>query len=443
MDMLLRGGTVVTCDADDRVVVGDVLVRGREIAHVGRSPARAAARTPARVLDARGCAIIPGFVQAHIHLCQALMRGMADDLPLLEWLRTRVWPLEAAHDERTLGASAELGLAEAMLAGTTTILDMGTARAHDAVMDACVRSGIRALSGKAMMDEGDGLPRGLRESTRANLDESERLARSWQGSGDGRIGYAWAPRFVLSCSEALVRGAVERAGARGEIVHTHAAEHPQERDAVRRAFGEDDVAVLHRWGVAGPRAVLAHCVQLRDDEARAIAHEGTRVVHCPSANLKLGSGIARVAELDAMGVSLALGADGPPCNNNLDPWTEMRHAALLAKVRSGVTALSARRTLRLATIDGARALGLGALAGSVEAGKRADLVIVRTDGAHVEPGGDVFSRLVYACGARDVRHVLVDGRLVVKDGEHQLLDVDRVKARARTEARRLVNRAAL
>ncbi len=144
-----------------------------------------------------------------------------------------------------------------------------------------------------------------------------------------------------------------------------------------------------------------------------------------------------------MGVSLALGADGPPCNNNLDPWTEMRHAALLAKVRSGVTALSARRTLRLATIDGARALGLGALAGSVEAGKRADLVIVRIDGAHVEPGGDVFSRLVYACGARDVRHVLVDGRLVVKDGEHQLLDVDRVKARARTEARRLVNRAAL
>jgi 5-methylthioadenosine/S-adenosylhomocysteine deaminase len=320
---------------------------------------------------------------------------------------------------------------------------MGTVHGHDAVMDACVRAGVRALSGKAMMDGGDGVPSGLRESTRASLDESERLARTWRGAGDGRIGYAWAPRFLLSCSEALVRGAVERAGASGEIVHTHAAEHPAERDAVRRALGEDDVAVLRRWGVAGTRAILAHGVELRDDEAQTAARDGTRVVHCPSANLKLGSGIARVAELDAMGVALALGADGAPCNNNLDPWTEMRHAALLAKVRSGVAALPARRTLRLATIDGARALGLDAIVGSVEPGKRADLVIVRIDGAHAEPGGDVFSRLVYACGARDVRHVLVDGMLVVKDGEHQLLDVERVRAQARVEARRLLNRAGI
>src|SRR5258708_17218277 len=146
MDMLLCGGTVVTCDADDRVVVGDVRVRGREIAHVGRSPARAAARTPARVLDARGCAIIPGFVQAHIHLCQALMRGMADDLPLLEWLRTRVWPLEAAHAERTLGPRAQLGLAGAMLAGARTIPQMGTAHANDADKDPSGCSGYQAQS---------------------------------------------------------------------------------------------------------------------------------------------------------------------------------------------------------------------------------------------------------------------------------------------------------
>src|SRR4029077_1283666 len=137
--------------------------------------------------------------------------------------------------------------------------------------------------------------------------------------------------------------------------------------------------------------------------------------HCPSANLKLGSGIARVAELDAIGVQLALGADGAPCNNNLDPWTELQHAALLAKVRTGVTTLPARRALRLATIDGARALSLDGVTGSLEVGKRADVVVVRLDGAHVEPGGDVFSRLVYACTARDVRHVLVDGEHVVRD----------------------------
>jgi len=439
VDTLLRGGTVVTCDADNRVVQGDVLVRGREIAGVG--DVRTSGMT--RIVDARGCAVIPGMVQAHVHLCQVLMRGMADDLPLLEWLRRRIWPLEAAHDEASLRASAELGLLEAMQSGTTTVLDMGTVRGHDAVMDACVRSGIRAVSGKAMMDRGDGVPAGLCESTQDSLRESERLAKDWSGAGGGRIGYAWAPRFILSCSEELVRGAVARAKPRDEIVHTHAAEHPAEREAVRAALGDDDVAVLRRWGVAGPRAVLAHGVQLEIEEARLIARDGTRVVHCPSANLKLGSGIARVAELDGMGVQLALGADGAPCNNNLDPWTELRHAALLAKIRTGVTTLPAKRALRLATIDGARALGLDALVGSIEPGKRADLVVVRLDGAHVEPGGDVFSRLVYACGARDVTHVLVDGRFVVKDREHEMLDAEAVKARARTQAKKLAARAGL
>jgi 5-methylthioadenosine/S-adenosylhomocysteine deaminase len=437
VDTLIRGGTVVTCDARDTVVQGDVLVRGRDIVSIGNvRPARMT-----RVVDASGCAVVPGLVQAHVHLCQVLMRGMADDLPLLEWLRSRIWPLEAAHHEASIGASADLGLLEAMLGGTTTILDMGTVRAHDAVMEACAASGIRAISGKAMMDDGDGVPVGLRESTRASLDESERLARDWSGAADGRIGYAWAPRFVLSCSEKLIRGVVERASERDEIVHTHAAEHAAERAAVRDALGDEDVAVLRRWGVSGPRAVLAHGVQLDVDEARGVARDGTRIVHCPSANLKLGSGIARVAELDGMGVALAIGADGAPCNNNLDAWVELRHAALLAKIRTGVTTLPARRAFRLATIEGARALGLDAITGSLEPGKRADLAVVRLDGAHAEPGGDVFSRLVYACTSRDVVHVMVDGALVVKDREHQRLDAGHVKARARAEARKLAARA--
>ncbi len=438
---LVRGGTVVTCDAKDRVVEGDILLENGAILAVGRVDA--ARRGVARVIDARGCAVIPGFVQAHVHLCQALFRGMADDMPLLEWLRSRIWPLEAAHDERSLAASAELGLLEMTSAGTTTILDMGTVRAHDAVMDACLRSGIRAVSGKTMMDMGEGVPKGLRESTRESLDESERLAREWTGKGGGRIGYAYAPRFVLSCSERLVRGAVERAKGDGSLVHTHVAEHAAEREAVRKELGDDDVAVLRAWGVKGPRAILAHGVQLSVGEANVIAREGTRIVHCPSANLKLGSGIARVAELDALGVQLALGADGAPCNNNMDPWTELRHAALLAKVRTGVTTLPARRALRLATIDGARALSLDAVTGSLEVGKRGDLAVVRLDGAHVEPGGDVFSRLVYACGARDVVHVLVDGEPVVRDRESTRFDAAAVTATARTESTKVRARAKL
>jgi cytosine/adenosine deaminase-related metal-dependent hydrolase len=438
VDTLIRGGTVVTCDPHDRVVEADLLVRNGRIAAIGQ---RLDAPAVTRVLDAAGCAVVPGLVQGHVHLCQALLRGMADDLPLLEWLRRRVWPLEAAHDERSLRASAELGLLEVMRAGTTTILDMGTVNHHDVVMDACVRSGIRALSGKAMMDAGDGVPKGLRETTKRSLEESERLRREWHGAGAGRIFYAWAPRFVLSCTERLVRETCERAAASGTIVHTHAAEHPGEREAVRAALGGDDVDVLRAWGLRGPRAILAHGVQLTPAQARRLARDGTRVVHCPSANLKLGSGIARVAELDKIGVQLAIGCDGAPCNNNLDPWQEMRHAALVAKITSGEASLPAQRVLRLATIDGARALGLDDEIGSLEVGKRADVVVVRTDAPHAEPGGSPASRLVYACKAEDVRHVLVDGELIVKHGEHQLLDGEAVVARAREEGPRLARRA--
>ncbi len=439
MDLLVSGGTIVTCDANDTTLEGDVLVRAGRIAAIGPS-ARRAALKPARVIDARGCAVIPGLVQAHVHLCQVLFRGMADDMPLLEWLRTRIWPLEAAHDEKSARASAELGLLEMMRAGTTTILDMGTVRAHDAIMDACARSGIRAVSGKTMMDTGVGVPAGLRETTRSSLDESDRLLRDWNGHSGGRIRYAYAPRFILSCTEALVRGAAERSKSHDVLVHSHVAEHPSERAAVRAALGKDDIDVLRDWGVSGVRTVLAHGVQLTDDQARDIARDGTRIVHCPSANLKLGSGIARIAELDAAGVQLALGCDGAPCNNNLDPWQELRHAALLAKFRTGPTALPARRVMRLATIDGARALGLDDV-GSIEIGKRADIAVVRIDREHEEPGGDVFSRLVYAAKSTDVEHVLVDGAMVVTHGEHTRLDAEKVRASARKEARALTLRA--
>ena len=447
MKTLIRGGTLVTCageaapGAASAAVKGDLLIDGERIVAVGKVPRALLHRSVVRVIDATGCAVTPGLVQAHVHLCQVLFRGSADDLPLLEWLRERIWPFEAAHDERSLAASAELGLLEMMLAGTTTILDMGTVHFYDAVFDACARAGIRCFGGKTMMDSGAGIPKGLRETTKESLREADALRETWTGKASGRLGYAYAPRFILSCTEALFRGTVERSRATGALLHSHVAEHPAEREAVRKALGDDDLATLRRWGFAGPRTLLAHGVQIRDDEADELAKDGTRIVHCPSANLKLGSGIARVHELDERGVQLALGADGAPCNNNLDPWVELRHAALLAKIRTSTTALPARRAFRLATIDGARALGIDGEVGSLEVGKRADVLVVRIDGPHVEPGGDVHSRLVYACTSRDVEHVFVDGTHVVRAGEHQLLDRDHVLSRARTEAKRLHARA--
>lgn len=448
MKVLIRGGTLVRCDAAGTVVRGDLLVDGPRIAAIGAVSKRDIGTGPVRIIDARGCAVIPGLVQAHVHLCQVLFRGMADDLPLLEWLEKRIWPYEAAHDEASLSASAELGLLEMMLAGTTTILDMGTVHHYDAVFDACARAGIRVFGGKTMMDAGKGVPKGLRETTKESLDEADRLRASWAGKGDGRLQYAYAPRFILSCTEALFRGTVERAepsadkaSDRRALLHSHVAEHPDERKAIVAALGDDDIAVLRRWGFKGEHTLLAHGVQLTDREIEAVAKDGTRIVHCPSANLKLGSGIARVHDLVSAGVVVAIGADGAPCNNNLDPWVELRHAALLAKVRTGVTTLPARQALRLATIEGARALGIDSEVGSLELGKRADVVVVRIDGPHVEPGGDAYSRLVYGCTSRDVTHVLVDGKIVVHAGEHRYLDRDRVLSKARSQAAKLARRA--
>ncbi len=442
MRTLIRGGTLVTQAGPLSALRGDLLIEGSRIVEIStQRDFRPRGTEPLRLVDADGCAVIPGFVQAHVHLCQVLFRGSADDLPLLEWLRRRIWPFEAAHDDASMTASAELGLLEMMLAGTTCVLDMGTVHGYDAAFDACARSGIRAFGGKTMMDSGSGVPKRLRESTKESLREADRLRDRWQGTARGRLGYAYAPRFILSCTEALFRGTAERAGATGALLHSHVAEHPDERTAVREALGDDDVAVLRKYGFRGPRTLLAHGVQLRDDEIDDIVRDGTRIVHCPSANLKLGSGIARVDDLLNRGVSVALGADGAPCNNNLDPFVEMRHAALLAKIRTSTTALPAERALRLATVDGARALGIDRETGSLEVGKRADVVVVRIDGPHVEPGGDVFSKLVYACTARDVVHVFVDGEHVVREGEHRRLDRERVLSRARTEAKKLAARA--
>ncbi len=438
-ELCLRGGTLVTCDADSRVLQGDVLVRDGRIAGIGR----VRPRRGARVLDVKGRIVLPGLVMSHVHLCQALMRGMADDLPLLDWLRRRVWPLEAAHDEASITASAEVGLAEMLRAGVTAILDLGTVHHHDAVFDACVRSGIRVVGGKTLMDSGAGVPRRLRQSTRRELADAERLERTWSGHPSGRVGYAWIPRFILSCTEALVRGAVERAREGGALFHTHAAEHPGERAAVRAALGADDVTLLRRWGMRGPRASIAHGAQLTPGQVRQLSRDGTRVVHCPSANLKLGSGIARVAAMRAEGVVVGLGPDGAPCNNNLDPWVEIRHAALLSSVRAGPGVLPARDVLRMATLDGARVLGLEARIGSLEPGKEADLVVVRTDGVHVAPALDPVSVLVYAAQARDVEHVFVGGEQVVDSGALTTLDAPRVAATARTQANRLARRAGI
>jgi 5-methylthioadenosine/S-adenosylhomocysteine deaminase len=436
--VLIKGGTVVTLDADERVLEGDVLVRGGRIVGVGEVPESADV-----TIDARGCAVLPGFVQTHVHLCQTIFRGSADDLELIDWLKRRVWPLEAAHDARSVRASARLGIAEMIRGGTTCALTMETVRHTEEVLRAVEETGFRATVGKCMMDKGEGVPEGLREETEESIRQSLALVEEWHRRDGGRVRCCLAPRFAVSCTETLLRRVARLARERGVLIHTHASENRDEIELVERETGLRNILYLDSVGVTGPHVVLAHCVHLSDAEIDLLAETGTHAAHCPSSNLKLGSGIAPVAEMLERGVSVSLGADGAPCNNRLDMFTEMRTAALLQKVRRGAETLPARRALRMATLDGARALGLDGETGSLEAGKLADITVLDLERLHLTPRPDVVSTIVYAAEARDVRTVLIGGRFVLRDGALTTLDELGVLAEAREQHALLAARAEL
>jgi len=435
--LLLRGGRVVTMDASRRVLDADVLVADGRITKVGRSDGRTGGRSKPTIIDCRGLIVLPGLIQAHIHLCQTLFRGLADDLSLEAWLAQRIWPLEAAHTEASVHASAMLGAAELLLGGTTAILDMETVRHTGAAFEALESIGIRATAGKCLMDA-PANPPALRESTDQAITESADLCARWHGAAGGRLRYCFAPRFAPSCTGPLLRAVSDLAERSGATIHTHAAETPLELDTVKRETGHDEIAYLDSVGISGPRAALAHCVWVDRDGIAALARQQTNVVHCPSSNLKLGSGIAPIPEMLAAGCRVAIGADGAPCNNRLDAFAEMRLAALIQKPRLGPDALPAAKALELATLGGARALGLESEIGSIEVGKCADLIAIDLGGPHAQPDdADLVSRIVYSARAADVRHVIVDGRIVVRDGELKTADVAEIRRDANAAAARL------
>lgn len=436
---VLRNGLIVPVDGATDSVHGDILVEEGEIAAVGDLDGAAVGELES--IDLRGRAVLPGFVQAHIHLCQTLLRSAADDMVLVDWLAERVWPYEAALEPEDLYASARLGIAELLRGGTTTILDMGTVRHTDAIGRAVEESGLRAFFGKCMMDRGEAVPSELLEEPEASLRESLRLHRRWDGSAGGRIRYAFAPRFAVSCSEGLLREVAEAAADLGAPIHTHASETEFENEFTLEHHGMRNIPFLEEVGICDGDAVFAHGVHVDDDERERLARTQTAICHCPSSNLKLASGIADIPRHDAFGVPLALGADGAPCNNNLDAFRELRLAALLHKPRHGPEAVPAERALRMATIDGARALGIEDRVGSIEPGKAADLVVLDLDGvAGTAPGGDVASRVVYAAQKENVDEVFVGGRRLVREGELAGLDREEVLSESRRARSRVFER---
>jgi 5-methylthioadenosine/S-adenosylhomocysteine deaminase len=434
----IKNGTLVTMDPEKPIVRGDLLIEDGRIAAVGGT-----AKAAEVEIDANECAVIPGFVQTHIHLCQTIFRGAADDLALIDWLKKRVWPMEAAHSATSVAASARLGIAELIKGGTTCALTMETVNHTDEVFKVVEETGFRATVGKCMMDKGDEVPLELQEETEASIAESLQLLKAWHGRAKGRIRYCFAPRFAISCTQKLLEEVARLAREHGVMIHTHASENRTECALVEAETGLRNIAYLDFLGLTGQHVALAHCVHLSDDEVSTLAASQTNVAHCPSSNLKLGSGIAPVTRLLEQGVAVSLGADGAACNNRLDMFTEMRTAALLQKAIHGPEVLPADRVLQMATLDGARALGLGTDIGSLEVGKRADVAIVKLGQLHSSPAVDVYSALVYSAQTEDVQTVLIDGKLVMLNRKLLTIDESETVLAANLEADQLMTRAGL
>ncbi len=429
--ILIKNGYLITMDNERRKLAADLLIENDRIVAIADGIDGEADE----VIDATGGLVLPGFVQSHIHLCQNLFRGQADDQPLLDWLNT-VTGLESRHTPDSLYASARLGLAEIIKSGTTAIIDMGTVRHQDSVFTAMDESGIRGQSGKAMMDLTENLPPALRETTEDSISESVDLMHRWNGKADGRIRYGFAPRWQLWCTEGLLQEIKQESDRNNAGIHGHAGEIEYEVGAMLEQRGDRNLKYLERIGVVGPNVQMAHCIWLDDDELTVLQETGTHVMHCPCCNLKLSSGIARIPEMLDRGISVAIGSDGAPSNNNLDMFIEMRVASLIHKYRLGAEALPADAVLAMATNGGAAALGLEDTIGSLEVGKKADVIVLDGGGLAAAPivdfaTDDPVKRIVSSFASTSVQSSIIDGRLVMKDRQLLTMNEEEVVADAR------------
>lgn len=387
--------------------------------------------------------LIPGFVQTHIHLCQTLFRGLADDLQLLDWLQYRIFPYENAHDKNSLRASVKVGLNELLRGGTTTILDMGTLRHQEIIFEELMNAGIRAFAGNCLIDQNDLFPQ-FKSSTKEQIDYTYSLAKEFHNKADGRIKFGFAPRFVLSCSEELLKESFQLKNEfAGSVYHTHSSENKNEIAEVRKRFGKENIEYFHSINTIDDHSVFAHCIHTSENEIEIMRQTKMRVAHCPSSNLKLASGIANIPRYLKEGISVSLGADGAPCNNNLSAFTEMRLAALIQKPIYGADVMDAKTVFKLATIEGAKALHLENEIGSIEIGKKADLVLLDLNSfnnSFLENENSIYSDIVYSSGLNNIHSVIINGKWLVKEYHSLIYDENEITENAKSELQKLLER---
>lgn len=449
-DLFVQGGTVATIDGGRRVIEdGAVLVRDGTIVAVGAADELETEAGDALRIDARGKLVTPGLINTHTHLFQGLLKGLGDDRPLYRWLREMTAPAATALTEESCEAAALLGAVEAIRSGATTIVDFMYPHPRPHLTDAVIRgldaAGIRAVVGRGFVTTGEenGIPREIMEPAHRALADAERLVLLHNRPGSlVRVGVA--PCLLWMVDEGALRATREFAQDHEVVVTYHLGETGFEVAFAERVYGMRESAWLESIGFLAPDLLAAHCTKLEsDDVARLRAHD-VRVSHNPVSNMYLASGVAPIRELLAAGVTVGLATDGPASNNNQNMVHVLKFATLLQKVaHEDPTALTADRVIEMATLQGATAIGAEATLGSIEAGKRADLAIFRLDNPFVGPVHDPLSSLVYAALGNEAETVIVDGRIVMREGNLMTVDERAVLDRARRAARELVIRAGI
>ena len=443
--MIIVPKNIVTVDSQERILKNHfVEIENGRIISIKKNDEKYFAKNKKSVLRFDDLTLIPGFVQTHIHLCQTLFRGFADDLELLDWLQLKIFPFENAHNKNSLLSSVRLGINELLFSGTTTLLDMGTLRHQEVIFEELQSSGIRSIAGKCLIDENDLFPQ-FKSDTKSELEEIYQLAKSYHNTSNGKIKYGFAPRFVLSCSEKLLKESFEmKKDFTGSLYHTHSSENKDEIAEVKRRHKKENIEYFNSIGVIDDHSVLAHCIHVNDKETELLKRKNVRVSHCPSSNLKLGSGIANIPRYLDKGISVSLGADGAPCNNNLSIFNEMRLAALIQKPIHGSTVMDAKTVFKLATIEGAKALHLQNEIGSIEVGKKADLVLMDLNSnihSLSENDESIYSDVVYSSSTESIHSVMVEGEWKVLNKKSLLYDQKELNQTSKNELKKLLQRA--
>ncbi len=408
---------------------GSIAVDGEQIIHVGSVPE---SFVPDRIIDASGKIVMPGLVNAHTHLSMGLLRNYADDLDLFTWLNEKIWPVEAHLREEDVYTGSLLGVLELIRSGVTAFADMyffqqPTCRAVE-------EAGIRANIGATFFGD-------IRE-TEARLSDHERLHQVWNGAGNGRILIDTAPHSIYTCTSETLAAALEFSHVKNNRIHIHLSETRRENSDSRKAHGLSPTAYIEELGMLERPVYAAHCVHLDPGDMDILLRHNVIPVHNPSSNLKLGSGFAPVPEMFSRGLQPALGTDGASSNNNLNMMEELHIASLIHKGISGdPTVVSAYETLKMATISGARALGIDHLCGTIEPGKQADIIIIDTGTAHMQPLHDPISAVVYSAQAADVQTVLCAGKILMEDRRLMTIDEEKILRMAAAQGASLISRS--